>query len=261
MPLSDPILLTRVEAGVATLTLNRPDAHNTLSIALLTELERVLANVASDPAVRVVVLAARGRSFCAGHDAKEMRALDGRAALEALFDQCSRVMTGIVRLPQPVIAKVQGAAAAAGCQLVASCDLAYAAASARFTTPGINLGLFCSTPGVALARSVGRKAALEMLLSGEPVDAVAAEARGLINRAVGPERLDEEVAAMAALIASKPPHALALGKAAFHRQADMGLDDAYACASETMVANMLTADAAEGFDAFLAKRPPVWRGC
>jgi enoyl-CoA hydratase/carnithine racemase len=189
-----------------------------------------------------------------------MRALEGRAALEALFDQCSRVMTGIVRLPQPVIAKVQGAAAAAGCQLVASCDLAYAATSARFATPGSNLGLFCSTPAVALARSVGRKAALEMLLSGEPLDAAVAEARGLINRAVAPERLDAEVAAMAALIASKSPHALALGKAAFHRQVDMGLDDAYACAGEAMVANMLAADAVEGFDAFLAKRAPVWKG-
>jgi len=258
--LSDPILLTRVEAGVATLTLNRPDAHNTLSIALLTELERALAAVAADPAVRVVVLAANGRTFCAGHDVKELRALDGREALAALFALCSRVMTGIVRLPQPVIAKVQGAAAAAGCQLVASCDLAYAATSARFATPGINLGLFCSTPGVALARSVGRKAALEMLLSGEPVDAAAAEARGLINRAVAPERLDAEVAAMAALIASKSPHVLALGKAAFHRQVDMGLDDAYACAGEAMVANMLAADAAEGFDAFLTKRAPVWKG-
>lgn len=258
--MSDPILLTRVEAGVATLTLNRPDAHNTLSIALLTELERALAAVAADPAVRVVVLAANGRTFCAGHDVKELRALDGREALAALFALCSRVMTGIVRLPQPVIAKVQGAAAAAGCQLVASCDLAYAATSARFATPGINLGLFCSTPGVALARSVGRKAALEMLLSGEPVDAAAAEARGLINRAVAPERLDAEVAAMAALIASKSPHVLALGKAAFHRQVDMGLDDAYACAGEAMVANMLAADAAEGFDAFLTKRAPVWKG-
>ncbi|HEY0833760.1 MAG TPA: enoyl-CoA hydratase [Azospirillum sp.] len=259
--MTDPTLLTHSEAGVATLTLNRPDAHNTLSIALLTELERALATVADDPAVRVVVLAARGRSFCAGHDAKEMRALDGRAALEALFDQCSRVMTGLVRLPQPVIAKVHGAAAAAGCQLVASCDLAYAATSARFATPGINLGLFCSTPGVALARSVGRKAALEMLLSGEPIDAATAAARGLINRAVVPERLDAEVAAMAALIASKPPSALKLGKATFHRQVDLGLDDAYACAGEAMIANMLTADAAEGFDAFLAKRPPVWGGC
>jgi len=258
--LSNPILLTRVEAGVATLTLNRPDAHNTLSIALLTALERALATVAADSAVRVVVLAANGRTFCAGHDVKEMRALDGREALTALFALCSRVMTGIVRLPQPVIAKVQGAAAAAGCQLVASCDLAYAATSARFATPGINLGLFCSTPAVALARSVGRKAALEMLLSGEPVDAAAAEARGLINRAVAPERLDAEVAAMAALIASKSPHALALGKAAFHRQIDMDLDDAYACAGEAMVANMLTADAAEGFDAFLTKRTPVWKG-
>ncbi|WP_448191661.1 enoyl-CoA hydratase [Azospirillum sp. sgz301742] len=258
--MSDPILLAHAEAGVATLTLNRPDAFNTLSLALLGELENALAAVANDPAVRVVVLAANGRAFCAGHDARELRAQEGRDAVAALFAQCTRVMTAIVRLPQPVIAKVQGAAAAAGCQLVASCDLACAATTARFATPGINLGLFCSTPGVALARSVGRKAALEMLLTGEPIDAVAAERLGLVNRAVPPEQLDGEVAAVAALLASKSPYALKLGKAAFHRQVEMGLDDAYALAGGAMTDNMLTADAAEGFDAFLAKRPPVWTG-
>ncbi|PWC40393.1 enoyl-CoA hydratase [Azospirillum sp. TSO22-1] len=257
---AEPILLTHVEAGVATLTLNRPEAHNTLSVALLTELERAFATLATDRDVRVVVLAATGRAFCAGHDVREMRALDGREAVAALFALCTRVMTAIVRLPQPVIAKVQGAAAAAGCQLVASCDLAYASTTARFATPGINLGLFCSTPGVALARAVGRKAAMEMLLSGDVIDAPAAERHGLINRAVAPERLDAEVAAMAARIASKPPFVLKLGKATFHRQLDMGLDDAYACAGEAMVTNMLAQDAAEGFDAFLGKRQPVWEG-
>lgn len=258
---AEPILLTHVEAGVATLTLNRPEAHNTLSIALLTEMEHALATIATDSTVKVVVLGARGRAFCAGHDVKEMCTLDGRDAVAALFALCTRVMTAIVRLPQPVIAKVQGAAAAAGCQLAASCDLAYASTVARFATPGINLGLFCSTPGVALGRAIGRKAAMEMLLSGEAIDALAAEQRGLINRAVAPERLDAEVAAMAARIASKSPCVVKMGKAAFHRQLDMGLDDAYACASEAMVANMLLRDAAEGFDAFLGKRRPVWEGC
>ncbi|WP_109118339.1 enoyl-CoA hydratase-related protein [Azospirillum sp. TSO22-1] len=157
MPEAEPILLTRIEAGVATLTLNRPEAHNTLSVALLTELERTLATLAVDRAVKVVVLAANGRAFCAGYDVREMCTLEGRAPVAALFALCARVMTAIVRLPQPVIAKVHGAAAAAGCQLVASCDLAYASTTARFATPGINLGLFCSTPGVALARAVGRK--------------------------------------------------------------------------------------------------------
>jgi enoyl-CoA hydratase/carnithine racemase len=261
MPESEPILLTHIEAGVATLTLNRPDAYNTLSMDLLTALEGALATLAADPAVRVVVLGASGRAFCAGHDVKEMRALEGSDAVAALFALCARVMTGIVRLPQPVIAKVQGAAAAAGCQLVASCDLAYAATTARFATPGINLGLFCSTPGVALSRAIGRKAALEMLLSGEAIDAATAEHRGLINRVVAPDRLDAEVAAMAALIASKSPYALTLGKAAFHRQAEMGLDDAYAHASAVMTTNTMAHDVAEGIGAFLEKRPPVWTGC
>ncbi|HYD31670.1 MAG TPA: enoyl-CoA hydratase [Azospirillaceae bacterium] len=257
---ADPILLTETEAGVATVTLNRPSARNALSISLLSELERALARIATDPAVKVVVLAANGPAFCAGHDVKEMRALEGRDAVAALFALCGRVMTALVRLPQPVIAKVQGMASAAGCQLVASCDLAYASTAARFATPGVSIGLFCSTPMVALSRVVARRHALEMALSGQPIDAATAEAWGLVNRAVAPERLDAEVAAMAALITAKSPYTVKLGKAAFYRQAEMGWDDALAHAGEAMVTNMLARDAAEGIDAFLEKRPPQWQG-
>jgi enoyl-CoA hydratase/carnithine racemase len=207
------------------------------------------------------VLAANGPAFCAGHDLKEMRSLEGREAVAAVFTLCSKVMTAIVRLPQPVIARVHAMATAAGCQLVASCDLAYAAASAQFATPGVNIGLFCSTPMVALSRAVGRKQAMEMLLSGQPIDAATAECWGLINRAVAPERLEAEVAAMAGRIAAKSSHTVKVGKQAFHRQLEMGLDDAYAYCSEVMTANMMARDAAEGIDAFLAKRPPRWEGC
>lgn len=177
-----------------------------------------------------------------------------------LFAQCSAVMTAIVRLPQPVIAKVHAPAVAAGCQLVASCDLVYAATSARFATPGVHLGLFCSTPGVALSRAIGHKRAMEMLLSGEPINAATAEAWGLVNHVVASDQLDAVVTTMAARIAAKPPCAIRIGKEAFHRQAEMTLDDAYACAGEAMTANMLTRDAAEGFDAFLGKRSPRWTG-
>ncbi len=256
-----PILLSRVEAGIATLTLNRPEARNALSIALMTELERALAATAADAEVKVVVLAANGPAFCAGHDLKEMRGLDGRDAVAAVFALCSRVMTAIVRHPRPVIARVHGMATAAGCQLVASCDLAYASDSARFATPGVNIGLFCSTPMVALSRAVGRKQAMEMLLSGQPVDAATAAAWGLVNRAVAPGELDAEVAAMAGLIAAKSPLTVKVGKEAFHRQLEMGLDAAYAYTAEVMTANMLARDAAEGIDAFLEKRPPHWTGC
>ncbi|BAE49656.1 enoyl-CoA hydratase [Paramagnetospirillum magneticum] len=257
----ETILLRRDEAGVATLTLNRPEARNALSVALMSELDSELARIARDPAVRVVVLAANGPAFCAGHDLKEMRALQGRDEVAAVFALCSRVMTAIVRLPQPVIAKVHAMATAAGCQLVASCDLAYAATEAKFATPGVNIGLFCSTPMVALSRGVGRKQAMEMLLSGRPINAGTAERWGLVNHVVAAEALDSEVASMARLIASKSAHTLKVGKEAFYRQLEMGLDDAYALASKVMTENMLAMDAAEGIDAFLEKRPPVWRGC
>ncbi|CAA7624123.1 enoyl-CoA hydratase [Magnetospirillum sp. SS-4] len=259
--MSESILLRDVEGGVATITLNRPAARNALSIALMTEMESALAALAADRSVKAVVLAANGPAFCAGHDLKEMQELEGRDAVAAVFAQCARVMTAIVRLPQPVIARVHAMATAAGCQLVASCDLAYAADTARFATPGVNIGLFCSTPMVALSRVVGRKQAMEMLLSGQPVDAATAQAWGLINRAVAPERLDAEVAGMAGLIAAKSPHTVRLGKEAFYRQAEMGLDEAYAYAAGVMTANLLARDAREGIDAFLTKRHPRWEGC
>ncbi|WP_096703545.1 enoyl-CoA hydratase [Magnetospirillum sp. 15-1] len=257
----DPILTRRDAGGIATLTLNRPAARNALSVALMTELEKALAAIAADASVKVVVLASAGPAFCAGHDLKEMRALTGRDEVAAVFALCSRVMTAVVRLPQPVIAKVHAMATAAGCQLVASCDLAYASTDAKFAAPGVNIGLFCSTPMVALSRAVGRKQAMEMLLSGVPVDAATAERWGLVNRVVPAEALDGAVAEMAGLIAAKSPYTLKVGKEAFYRQLEMGLDDAYAHASQVMTENMLAMDAAEGIDAFLEKRQPVWRGC
>lgn len=258
---ADPIVLVSVAENVATITLNRPQARNALSVAMMTAVETALAQVAADPEVKVVVLAANGPAFCAGHDLKEMRGLDGRDAVAAVFAQCSRMMTAIVRLPKPVIARVHAMATAAGCQIVASCDLAVAADSAQFATPGVNIGLFCSTPMVALSRNVGRKQAMEMLLTGHAVDAATAAAWGLVNRAVPAAELDAAVADFARLIASKSPHTLKVGKEAFYRQAEMSLDDAYAYAAQVMTENMLAQDAAEGIDAFLAKRPPVWRGC
>jgi enoyl-CoA hydratase/carnithine racemase len=257
----EPILLCHIEAGIATVTLNRPQARNALSVALMTELESALAAIARDRSVKVVVLAANGPAFCAGHDLKEMQALEGREAVAAVFAQCARMMTAIVRLPQPVIARVHAMATAAGCQLVASCDLAYAAETAQFATPGVNIGLFCSTPMVALSRVVGRKQAMEMLLSGKPVDAATAQAWGLINRAVPADSLDAEVAAMAGLIAAKSPYTVKVGKEAFYRQMEMGLDEAYGYAAEVMTSNLLARDAQEGIDAFLTKRHPRWEGC
>ncbi|EPY02146.1 enoyl-CoA hydratase [Magnetospirillum fulvum] len=256
---ADAILLTERSGAVATLTLNRPAARNALSMALMRELEAGLARLAEDTTIKAVVLAANGPAFCSGHDLKEMRGLDGRDAVAAVFDQCVRVMTAIVRQPQPVIARVHAMATAAGCQLVASCDLAFAASDARFATPGVNIGLFCSTPMVALSRAIGRKAAMEMLLTGHPIDAATAERWGLINRAVPAEDLNAVTAEIAALIAAKSAYTVKTGKQAFYRQAEMGLDDAYAYAARVMTENMLAADAAEGIDAFLTKRPPVWR--
>jgi enoyl-CoA hydratase/carnithine racemase len=257
---ADPLLLRDTRGAVAWLTLNRPGARNALSRDLMTALEAALDDTASDPAVKVVVIAGAGPAFCAGHDLREIRAEPGRAAYEALFAQCARLMTRIVRLPKPVIARVHGVATAAGCQLVASADLAIAADTARFATPGVNIGLFCSTPMVALSRAIGRKPALEMLLTGDPIDAARARELGLINRVVPETALDEEVTSLANQIAGKSPLTLAIGKEAFYRQADMDLDAAYAYAAEIMTRNMLARDAEEGIDAFLAKRPPVWTG-
>ncbi|MBC7908093.1 MAG: enoyl-CoA hydratase [Rhodospirillaceae bacterium] len=258
---SESILLTHIENGIATITLNRPQARNALSTQLMSALEEALAAVGTNPAAKVVVLAANGPAFCAGHDLKQMSALQGREAVAEVFSQCSRMMKAIVRLPQPVIAKVHGMATAAGCQLVASCDLAFAAEDAQFATPGVNIGLFCSTPMVALSRAVGRKQAMELLLLGTPVNAATAEKWGLINRAVAADQLDQVVADAAATIASKSSYTVKVGKEAFYRQAEMGLDDAYDHASEVMTTNMLARDAVEGIDAFITKRPPVWTGC
>jgi enoyl-CoA hydratase/carnithine racemase len=256
----DRLLLRKDADGIATLTLNRPAARNALSMDLMKEFQAALDAIAGDRSVKVVVVAGAGPAFCAGHDLKEMRANPGHGIYEALFRQCSRLMLTITRLPQPVIARVHGIATAAGCQLVATCDLAVAAESARFATPGVNIGLFCSTPMVALTRAVGRKQAMEMLLTGDMIDAATARAYGLVNRVVPEDRLDVEVTALARQIASKSPLTLKIGKEAFHRQIDLDLEQAYDYASRVMTENMMARDAEEGIDAFLQKRPPAWEG-
>lgn len=255
-----PMLLRADDEGIATLTLNRPAARNALSLGLMAALDAELAGIGEDASVRVVILAGAGPAFCAGHDLREMRATPTRALYEETFALCSRLMQRIVGLPKPVIAQVHGVATAAGCQLVATADLAVAADTARFATPGVNIGLFCSTPMVALTRSVGRKAAMEMLLTGELVDAPRARELGLVNRVVAEAELATATRALAAQIAGKSPLTLAIGKEAFHRQAEMDLADAYTYAAEVMTRNMLARDAAEGIDAFLGKRNPVWTG-
>ena len=257
---NEPILLRRVEDGIATLTLNRPQARNALSMALMAALIEALAALKAEPAVKVVVLAASGPAFCAGHDLKELRSDPRREAYEAVFARCSALMLALTRLAKPVIARVHGMATAAGCQLVASCDLAVAAEEARFATPGVNIGLFCSTPMVALSRAVPRKQAMEMLLTGDAIDAARAREIGLVNRVVPAAALDDAVGALARQIAGKSPRTLAIGKEAFYRQLELGLAEAYDYAGAAMTTNMLAADAAEGIDAFLAKRPPRWRG-
>jgi enoyl-CoA hydratase/carnithine racemase len=256
----EPVLLREDRDGVAYLELNRPRARNALCVELIEALAREVDALRENREVRVAVISGSGPDFCAGHDLKEMRAHPDPEWQRALFRRCSDVMLALLRLPKVVIARVHGTATAAGCQLVATCDLALAARSARFATPGVNIGLFCSTPGVALSRVVGRKNAMRMLFTGEPLDAEAAARVGLINRAVADADLDAEVDALAREIAAKSPHALATGKRAFYRQLELGVEDAYAYASEAMAENMSAADAAEGIDAFLGKRKPVWRG-
>ncbi len=251
-----PLLLHRDERGVVTLTLNRPQAYNALSEALLTAMQTALDRVADDPGARVVVLAAAGKAFCAGHDLKEMRAQPAQAYYEQLFAQCSRVMLAIQQLPVPVIARVQGMATAAGCQLVAQCDLAVAVQTARFAVSGVNLGLFCSTPSVALSRNLPRKAAFEMLVTGDFISADEALAQGLLNRVVAADALDAAVAQLVDRIVSKPQVALALGKALFYRQLETGVAAAYEDAARTMACNMMDASALEGVQAFIDKRPP-----
>ncbi|CAO3423077.1 enoyl-CoA hydratase [Azospirillum doebereinerae] len=255
-----PLVLRDDRDGVATLTLNRPHARNALSVGLMGALQDALEMVHEDRSVRAVVLAGAGPGFCAGHDLKEIRANPTEASHEALFAQCAKLMLTISRIRQPVIAKVHGIATAAGCQLVATCDLAYCADNARFATPGVNIGLFCSTPMVALTRAVGRKAAMEMLLLGDMIDAEEAERIGLVNRAVPADQLDEVVAGVADKIASKSPLTLSVGKEAFYRQIDLDVEAAYAYAARVMTENMMARDAAEGIDAFIGKRAPVWCG-
>ncbi|MGD0107296.1 MAG: enoyl-CoA hydratase [Rhodopila sp.] len=254
------ILLRHECDGIATLTLNRPAARNALSMGLMEALDAELAGIADNRGVKVVIIAANGPAFCAGHDLREIRSTPTRAAYQAVFALCSRLMQRIVRLPKPVIAQVHGVASAAGCQLVASADLAVAADTARFATPGVDIGLFCSTPMVALTRAVGRKAAMEMLLTGDMVPAARARELGLVNRVVPETDLRDATMALAAQIAAKSPLTVAIGKAAFYRQAEMDLASAYAYASEVMTQNMLARDAEEGIDAFLSKRKPHWTG-
>ncbi|MEL6768844.1 MAG: enoyl-CoA hydratase [Pseudomonadota bacterium] len=256
-------LIIALDDGIATLTLNRPKALNALSSGLMAELQGAFDRIAADASVRVVVLRGAGRAFCAGHDLAEMEGLrdapdGGRQAYQAMFAQCSRLMTSIPRLPQPVIAEVHGIATAAGCQLVASCDLAVAAEDTRFGVNGVNIGLFCSTPMVALSRNVGRKKAFEMLSMGSFLSAPQAVEAGLINRSVPADTLASAVAEMAGTLAKKLPVAIRHGKRAFYEQAEMPLDQAYAHTARVIAENMLDPDTAEGIQAFLEKRPPSW---
>ncbi|MFM2052171.1 MAG: hypothetical protein RL456_208 [Pseudomonadota bacterium] len=256
----DPLLLRTQDArGVVTLTLNRPQAFNALSDAMLAALQAELDALAGDGSVRVVVLAAAGRAYCAGHDLKEMRAEPSLEGYRDLFTRCGKVMLAIQRLPVPVIARVHGVATAAGCQLVATCDLAVAVDKARFAVSGVNLGLFCATPSVALARNLPRKQAFEMLVTGEFISAEEARQRGLVNRVVPAEELDAEVERLVASIVAKPRTAIAMGKALFYRQVEMGVEAAYQSAVQTMACNMMDACALEGVQAFIDKRDPAWK--
>jgi enoyl-CoA hydratase/carnithine racemase len=257
---SESILLREDQDGVVTLTLNRPAHFNALSEEMLTALQSAFDDIAGDERIRCVILGAAGQAFCAGHDLKEMRANPRQEYYEALFARCSRVMRSIVNLPVPVIARVHGLATAAGCQIVASCDLAVAAESATFAVSGINVGLFCSTPAVALSRNVSPKHAFDMLVTGRFIPAAEALSYGLISRMAPDADLDEAVASLAAEIGAKSPVAIRAGKAMFSRQRAMSLEDAYAYAGKVMACNMMAEDAAEGIDAFIGKRKPVWKG-
>ncbi|CAL94313.1 enoyl-CoA hydratase [Azoarcus olearius] len=255
-----PLVVRSDREGVTTLTLNRPAQFNALSEAMLNALITEIDAIALDPTVRVVVLAGEGKAFCAGHDLKEMRANHNLAFQQALFRLCSKFMLKLTELPQPVIARIHGIATAAGCQLVSMCDLAVAADVARFAVSGINVGLFCATPSVGLSRNLGRKEAFEMLVTGDFIDAAEAQRRGLVNRVVPLEQLDEEIARLAAAICAKSPLAIRMGKQMFYKQLEMGMEAAYQLAGETMACNMMADDAAEGIDAFIAKRKPEWSG-
>ncbi len=254
------ILLREDSGGIVTLTLNRPAQYNALSGELLTELQIALDNINQDNSVRVVIIAANGKAFCPGHDLKEMRASEVREVHQALFDKCGKLMITINQLQQPVIARVNGIATAAGCQLVANCDLAVAAEDSRFAVSGINVGLFCSTPAVALSRNLGRKQALHMLLTGDFISSQTAQQYGLVNEVVPGAELEQATIALAQKIATRSAHAIKLGKEMFYRQLSLDLSDAYAYASERMTCNMDSHDAREGIDAFIQKRRPEWTG-
>jgi len=264
---ASPLVLLREDVGsIAVLTLNRPEARNSLSEALLIALGDAFREISHEPKLRVVVLAANGPAFSAGHDLKEFKSHRsdsdrGRAYFKCIIELCSTVMQQIVNLPQPVIAAVQGVATAAGCQLVGSCDLAVASAAAKFATPGVNIGLFCSTPMVALSRNVARKHAMEMLVTGDMISAQEALRIGLVNRVVAPGTEREEALTVGRKIAAKSTHVVKIGKEAFYRHVELGLKDAYRYTAEVMVENMLARDAEEGIDAFVEKREPKWEDC
>lgn len=259
LPAAEPYVLADRDArGAVRLTLNRPRQFNALSEEMLAALQAELDAIAADPQARVVVIAGQGKAFCAGHDLKQMRANPSQEYYEELFARCSQVMLTIQRMPQPVIARVHGIATAAGCQLVAMCDLAVASEDAKFAVSGINVGLFCSTPAVALSRNVGRKAAFEMLVTGAFIDARTAQTLGLVNRVVPAADLDVEVQRLVDAIVARPAEAIAIGKSLFYRQIEMGIADAYRLAGETMACNMMEPCAQEGINAFIEKRPPAW---
>lgn len=257
----EPFVLSTHANGISTLTLNRPERFNPLSREMIAAIQAELNAIAENPSVRVVILAAEGNGFCAGHDLKEMRAHAGDKSWQRqLFDECSRMMVAFTQMPQPVIARVHGIATAAGCQLVSMCDLAVAADTATFAMPGINIGVFCSTPAVGVVRNVSRKRAMEMLLTGERIDAKTALVWGLVNRVVPATQLDAEIRRFTEIVLSRSPAVVRLGKQAFYGQIDRPLEAAYDVASEVMACNLLLEDAAEGMDAFLQKRSASWRG-
>ena len=258
---SNPLILTDDSNGITTVTLNRPNAYNALSLSLMKELLTVFEQISTAKHTGVVILKGAGRGFCAGHDLKEISSSKDQKLHDETFQTCSKLMQTITQLPQPVIAQVHGIATAAGCQLVASCDLAIASENTRFATPGVNIGLFCSTPMVALTRSVSRKHAMEMLLLGDMIDAQRAYEIGLINRAVKQEELESSVLAMANQLASKSTMTISTGKQAFYHQINQSLSDAYDHCSKVMSCNLRTEDAQEGIDAFLNKRPAIWKEC
>ncbi len=257
---SDPLVLRQDQNGVSTLTLNRPKAYNALSMACMEALIAAFKDIDTDSSIKAVILAGSGKGFCAGHDLKEMRGNPTKAFYQQTFETCASLMLTITHLSKPVIARVHGIATAAGCQLVSTCDLAVAEENSRFGTPGVNIGLFCSTPMVALSRVISRKHAMEMLLLGEMIPAQRAYEMGLINQITTTDQLEQRTQEMAEKIASKSPLTLKIGKEAFYQQIDQDLSSAYQYCSQVMIENMLARDAAEGIDAFMEKRTPVWCG-